>query len=94
MLSVSLEHLSCLTSDLRVLSFEEHLALAGLAECIEHLVAFLAARELVQHGVAHAPLDHVRYRLLRLPATLYQLQHKVAQVRQVVVVKGQTQLHT
>ena len=94
MLSISLKHLSSGAGDLRVLSFQEHLALAGLLESVEHLVPFLSAGQLVQHSITHYPLYHVDYGLLGLTAALYQLSHKVAQVRQVVVVKRQTQLQS
>ena len=92
MLPVSLQHLSVHASDLSVLSFQEHLALAGLSKRIEHLVALLSAGELVKYGVAHAPLDHVSYGFLCLPTTLDQLQHEISQVRQVMMIEGQTQL--
>ena len=77
MLSISLKHLSSHAGDLSVLSFQEHLALTGLLESIQHLVPFLSAGELVKHSITHDPLYHVDYGLLGLTAALDQLRHEV-----------------
>ena len=77
MLSVSLKHLSIHAGDLSELSFQEHLAVTGLSESLEHLVPFLSTGQLVKHSVSHDPLNHVDDWLLGLTATLNQLRHEV-----------------
>jgi hypothetical protein len=91
-LAISFKHFSVLTSDLRVLSFQEHLAFTGLSEGIKHLVSLLTAWKLVKNGITHAPLYHISYCLFGLASTLDQHEHEFTEARKIVIIKGQPQL--
>ena len=90
-LLVLFEVFAQLHGGLRVLTLQEHLALAGFSEGLEHLVLVRASRHLLEEfALAHG--HHVDDGLLGLATSLDECQEELSHLSKLLVIHGQLQL--